>query len=355
MNTVDVIEDISANIKERFQVLPLVRQFLTSYLLVSEEEQNQIRERWLQYLLILTENNKNYSPQNYANINPEIGNIKSAVNWCWEQQSRLLIDFVNNIAYYLHAEGHWNHLEKYLQWGIEISTFYQSEKPQARFYYLKGIIRQYRGDLETATKFINRAISISKATNQPYRWALSLTRIGLIERRKKRYELAKQYCMESMALANQLDSESLRIRNRLSLSIIAIAQEDFQTAQDLLAQCNALNDQTNWQSAWWYRQRGQVAMFNGEYAEAEWLLQRSLNIVVEATPMQQNVGEALFCQAWLALSLGKYDQALDKAKEALTSFEYLNMIPQVPDTQHLIEIISQAKAEGTRPTVKAHL
>jgi hypothetical protein len=85
--------------------------------LSANETRLLIQERWLTYLLTLTEENQYFNRQSYANLSPEIENIKGAVKWCWENRQRMLIDFVNNIAYFLHGSGYWTHLEKYLQVG----------------------------------------------------------------------------------------------------------------------------------------------------------------------------------------------------------------------------------------------
>jgi tetratricopeptide (TPR) repeat protein len=214
----------------RFDILPLTRHFLTNQALVTNETRRLVQERWLTYLLTLTEENQYFNRQSYANLSPEIENIKGAVKWCWENRQRMLIDFVNNIAYFLHGSGYWTHLEKYFKWGIETAVFFEEEVPQARFYYLLGNINQYWGKLEIAETYIQRAISISEATGQTHRLALSLNRLGLIERRKKQYMVAESLFQESIVLASKLDSDDLMIRNHLCLSIIAIDQGDYAKA-----------------------------------------------------------------------------------------------------------------------------
>lgn len=339
---------------DRLDMLPLTRQFLSNVSFGSNEMRQTIQDRWLTYLRALTDENKEFNRQSYAKLDPEIDNIKGAINTCRENRLRILIDFVNNVAYYLHGSGYWNHLEKYLQWGIDISVLFEEEVPQARFYYLLANVNQYWGKLDVATKYIHRAISISEATQQTHRLALSLNRLGLIERRKMRYEKAENHFQESMALARDIESDDLIIRNHLCLSIIAIDEEDFLKAQTLLARCAVLEEQTNWQAAWWYRQRGQVATYYRKYDEAQWLLQRSLDIA-EAVPMQQNVAEALFCQAQLALASGDYGLAREKANRAREVFQMLSMYPQLPETEELIQVIEDSATSNEPLHFKGHI
>lgn len=338
----------------RFDILPLTRHFLTNQALVSHETRLLIQERWLTYLLTLTEENQYFNRQSYANLSPEIENIKGAIKWCWENQQRMLIDFVNNIAYFLHGSGYWNHLEKYLKWGIETAVFFEEEVPQARFYYLLGIINQYWGKLDIAETYVQRARSISEATGQTYRLALSLNRLGLIERRKKQYAMAESLFQESIAIAKDLQSNGLMIRNHLGLSIIAIDEGNYAKAASYQEKCFELDEKTNWQAAWWYRQRGQVAAFNQEYEKAQWLLQRSLDIAT-ALPMQQNIAEALYCQAYLALATGDYGLARSKASQAQELFGKLSMYPQIPETEGMIQVIEEATITKTRPAFKGYV
>lgn len=327
---------------DRYDILPLTRQYLSNQMVGTDSVRRTIQECWLNYLLALTEENKRFGQQSSARLTPEIENIKGAINWCWQNKRYDLIGFVNNMAYYLHGNGYWNHLEKYLQWGIDISVLYEEEAPQARFYYLWANVNQYRGELDLASKQVHRAISISEATGQTHRLALSINRLGLIERRKAHYESAKTYFQESMAFAKDSEHRGLMNRNYLCLSVVAIEQGDFGKAHNLLAKCVGLEEQTIWEAAWWYRQQGQVATFNQEYEQAEWLLQRSLDIA-EAIPMQQNVAEALFSQAELFLAMNRHELARTKAQQARELFEMLNMNPQLPRTKALIQEIENAE------------
>ena len=113
-------------------------------------------------------------------------------------------------------------------------------------------------------------------------------------------------------------------------------------------------EQNRGQRDWWYRQRGQVAAFNQEYEKAQWLLQRSLDIAA-ALPMQQNIAEALYCQAYLALATGDYELARSKVNQAQELFGKLSMYPQIPDTEGLIQVIEEAAITHTRPAFKGYL
>ncbi len=94
-----------------------------------------------------------------------------------------------------------------------------------------------------------------KRLAKPHRLALSLNRLGLIERRKKRYAEAESLFQESIAIAKELQSNGLMIRNHLGLSIVAIDEGDYARAASFQEKCFELDEKTNWQAVWWYRQR----------------------------------------------------------------------------------------------------
>jgi len=186
--------------KERFNTLPMIRDYVARVLTETPEKEQSIRQRLLQYLRRYAERSlmKSTWDDVFAELDLERENLLGVLNWAAKQDDRSLREqaavLFATICYYLFSRGYWSVLTSGKEW-VAGDLLRQNLLVEyldcitgwiARVYILQGRLREARGCCIEAEHVLESRRDVSA-----FHRALLLFHSSSIDRRLRESEKAR--------------------------------------------------------------------------------------------------------------------------------------------------------------------
>ncbi|WP_341526025.1 tetratricopeptide repeat protein [Nostoc sp. UHCC 0302] len=343
----------------RYTMLPLTREYALAELKSHPDFEREARERWIAWYMSFSQS---YAGQDakgwqgqFDGLEEEWQNLQAAIEWCMvESRYAEMLNFWQNLKAYTQIMGrresrlrYWDDRLAWTAWLIQAA--------------------EQRGDWSvTAKVMVNRA------------W--TLTSMG----KPKQLEEADELFTKAWELRHHQEALFMLALAR-NIAVLRIQQQRFDEAQTWLTQAIELLDQTELDPQMRSRQlvqiqyyQGEILFKNGKYEEAKRIFQATLelaqvidwiraifctqNWLADIAIKQERLDEAerllteglrvaeanvdksriAFCQrslSSLANAQGHLVDARRWATKALDNFEKLGMLPEVEETQSLLQLL----------------
>lgn len=322
----------------RFALLPLTKAYSESELAKERVLSEKFSERWIAYFFKFLREQKKSEYQSLDIVNPEMPNILSVIDWCWEKnQLNHVIELVLKVSFYLWITGKWEIWENLLQKGLNATYIYPSELPKASF--LKDIaeLKIFHEEINTAIDYTLQAIDIFRRHNDNYGLAHSLWLLSVIHFQQNEIKKARDSLNQALSLATRTNNNRIISRIKRYLAIIHLAEGNLDLAELMLHQAKEIREkETKFSSGLSHILilLGNISLLKHNHKLARQYLQKSLEMAKQMGS-QRHFSETKQSLARLELALGNSEKATQSAHEALEGFTKLGMKREIRETQAL--------------------
>jgi PAS domain S-box-containing protein len=164
---------------------------------------------------------------------------------------------------------------------LDISNSAANTRSFGQVMLAQGNVLAIRGELAAATEHLIRGRAIFLSLGDQSNQALLQERLGWVAREQGDASKALAWLEEAIALNRKLGDRQQLAWALLTLSGVAILQEDAAGAEGLIAQGKALQPESHDWTGWSLNHLGHAAQLRREHARAEQLHQESLKLFTE--------------------------------------------------------------------------
>lgn len=334
----------------RYSLHPLTREYALAELMGHPEIEEEVRSQWVQWYLKFSEA---YGATDwkewhlgYDHLEEEWENLQTVIEWCaakiyYEKFYR----FWRQIKGYAHIKGYWNDRLHWSEWLIQEAERRGDWAIAAEALADRGWTLTQMGQpkyLQEANGLLKRAWSLR--THQDLTHQLDIaTSLVILCIRQQQLDEAQQWLHEEEDLLKQVDlSDQERQRQWIHIRYyqaeICFRQAKLSQAKVLYQQALDQARSVNWQRAAVAIQNwlAEVALEEGKLDEAQQWLEQGLP-VAEHHRDQRSIAFHKRSFAYLEKRRGNLTQARHWATAALEGFETLRMLPEVQETQALLQ------------------
>jgi LuxR family glucitol operon transcriptional activator len=337
---------------DRFSLLPLTKRFSRAELNKHPEFKRRTSRRWVDYLKNLcqpAEGEYYWRYEDYA-FHEEGENILAAIEWAHSQGTADDVFTLTLAANdYLDATGQWSKDLALCRRAHTLAHAVQDITAIARFARIRSWFLTAWGQYEAAESWIQESLNQYQRSGNRGGECIALQNLGRIHRKQEQYEQAASILDQAYRIATSLDADDYIAMVNLEHGRLA-------------------RDQGQWESAWryfsmvrdWFEQRSDpaprdemmargvsghmaiVAYLLGRPQEAKRLCLENLDFFA----IQGTQGFYAKLQHRLALAeeaLGEFDEAVERAREAVDWFDRLGMQPDLIEAQTLLERLIDKK------------
>ncbi|MBD2775244.1 AAA family ATPase [Iningainema tapete] len=342
----------------RYSMLPLTREYALAELKAHPNFEREARERWIGWYLSFSQKYFGQDAkewQQFDGLDLEWQNLQAVIEWCMvEGRYAEMLKFWQNIEAYTHIMGrresrlrYWDDRLTWTAWLIQAA--------------------EQRGDWLAAAKVIvDRAWTLTSMGKQKHlleadslfaqAWELrhhqeplfrlSLARnIAVLRIQQQRFDEAQQELTQAIELLEQTQLEEQQrleqlVQIRYYQGEIFFKKQEYSDAKILFQEALELAQSMDWRRAIFCTQNwlADIAIKQGRLDEADRLLKQGLR-VAEANG---DKCRSAFCQrslSSLAKAQGNLVSARSWAYAAVENFEKLGMLPEVEETQILLQTL----------------
>jgi predicted ATPase/DNA-binding SARP family transcriptional activator len=218
-----------------------------------------------------------------ALLEREINDIRAALNFAREQgDARAVFEMAGSLGLFWYLHGHYKEGRDWLDWAV-VAAPGAPGPVRAKAMRVSGYLAFLQCDYVAAVRRLTAALRIYKTLKDDHGMALTLQRLGGVDREQGRYQQAERHHTESQALFEAIGDRWGVASAHGYLGFAAWLQADTKRAGAecavALEQFSALNDAEG--MAWSLLSLGVVARLGGDLAEAEDLLEKSKSICEE--------------------------------------------------------------------------
>jgi predicted ATPase/DNA-binding SARP family transcriptional activator len=213
----------------------------------------------------------------------EINDIRAALNFAREQgDARAVLEIAGSLGLFWYLHGHYKEGRDWLDWAV-VAAPGAPGPVRAKAMRVSGFLAFLQCDYAAAVRRLTAALRIYKTLKDDHGMALTLQRLGGVDREQGRYQQAERHHRESQALFEAIGDNWGVASAHGYLGFAAWLQADTKRAgvecAVALEQFSALNDAEG--MAWSLLSLGVVARLEGDLPEAEDLLGKSKAISEE--------------------------------------------------------------------------
>ncbi|MBO3461513.1 tetratricopeptide repeat protein [Aetokthonos hydrillicola Thurmond2011] len=343
----------------RYTMLPLTREYALAELKAHPDFEREARERWIGWYLSFSQtyagqDAKEWQGQ-FDGLEEEWQNLQAVIEWCMlESRYAEMLKFWHNLEAYTHIMGrqesrlrYWDERLTWTAWLIQAAEQRGDWSVTAnvmvdRAWTLTSMGKQKQ--LEEANELFIKAWELCH--HQQPLFVLSLAiKIAVLHIQQHKFDQAQVWLNQARELLEQTQfDEQLRSRKLLQIRYyqgeICFKYERYEEAKILFQETLELARAIDWIRAIFCTQNwlADIAIKQARLDEAERLLTEGLR-VAEANEDKSRLG---FCQrslSSLAKARGNLVDAHSWGTKALENFEQLGMLPEVEETQHLLETL----------------
>ena len=342
--------------EDRYDMLPLTRDYVQAELAAHREFEQSARERWLDWHLNFLQQHSSDDSDDWQEwsdaqaLEAERENLIAVVEWCIDRDRYEDFNaFWQHLKGWMHFGGYWNQRLSWMDWLIQAAQERQDLSATIDALFEKGrtlalIDRVEQQD--AAIALFEQAWSLSNRDDRTLRFALASNSVGLCLRRQQ-FELAQSWLQRGQALSikelaeksatDQYAFQRERIVLRYYQAQLCFQTGDHRRARALYTETLEQAEAISWQRATNYIRNwlANVAIATGNLIEAEQWIAQSL----PAARLHNDRRCIAFCQRSLARieqARGNPDAAHAYAQSAREGFAQLNMFQEAAAMDELL-------------------
>jgi predicted ATPase/transcriptional regulator with XRE-family HTH domain len=357
---------------ERFAMLATLQSYALERLLLSGEAE-AAHELYAEYYLSLAEQAEGALAEGVATewirrLDQEHENLRSVLSWAFAgaeaARIRYAIRLCSALWRFWWIRGYVNEGRHWLDSALSQPQAADDPRRCANLWYGSGVLARMRGDLATATRYLNESLRLWRTLNDRYRIGLTLNSLGVVAFNQSDYAAARGFFEASLLLYREL-GEANRVAIALNnLGNIAFKEGDLQQAATHYQQAMQLMDadQANKRTIALIKTNlGEIARLHKAYREAALLLHEGLTTHLELNDIENilfclnNLVEIALDQGQMALAaqvLGAADALYEQSGAGRSPVEAQDYERQVAVVRHGLraELFERAWSRGrSRP------
>jgi len=339
MSLIDATDDLDIT-QRRYSVHPLTRAFATAKLRDEPGHQNAIRHRLVRFFEKFTEKHGGYwNQQGFIQLEPELPNILSIMQWCWRQQlAHPATDTLYNIADFMLIRGYWNETMALGQRAIEVTSQRGDDLTAA---YLRvwpiGWLHRHRGNLDLAEDEVTRALVTAEQFGEEKLAALAKRNLGRIAQERGQLDQAEQLLRETLEFYRSGDDERNIYFVTANLADVKLEQGAPDVARalckDVLESAHQFDDPER--LAHLLNVLGRVAYRRGNLRKAKELWEEALSHMERANRLDE-IADALLRLAQIEIQKGRDRTARHMLSDALDTYRRLDMPFRIREVETLL-------------------
>lgn len=216
------LEQLSLINKEgdRFNLLPLTRVFALEELAKQPEIEQELRGRWVQYLVKVVEP---YNAPHVLQPGPHAlhqngQHLVHLAQWALlAQRPEAFIAILPALMYYYDLLGEWSELLRMSEIGSDFATLINNQKIIPRIQISRAWVFSQRGQHSEAEQAVIAALQAARQHHDTSWQIEALTRYSQIVRRQSLFDRSLEYCNQATELLDLLDEE-LRVISRADIA-----------------------------------------------------------------------------------------------------------------------------------------
>nr|WP_273039820.1 AAA family ATPase [Iningainema tapete] len=343
---------------DRYSMLPLTREYALAELKAHPDFEREARERWIGWYLNFSQRYFGQDPkewQQFDGLDLEWQNLQAVIEWCMvEGRYTEMLKLWQNIEPYTHMMGrresrlrYWDDRITWTAWLIQAAEqrgdWLVAAKVMVDRAWTLTSFGKHKQLLE-ADELFARAWELRHHQEPLFR--LNLARnIAVLRIQQQRFDEAQTWLTQTMELLEQTQLEEQQrlqqlVQIRYYQGEIFFKKGEYEQAKILFQEALEYAQSMDWRRAIFCTQNwlAEIAIKQGGLNEAERLLIEGLR-VAEANG---DKSRKAFCQrslSNLAKAQGNLVSARSWASAALENFERLGMLPEVEETQILLQML----------------
>lgn len=132
--------------------------------------------------------------------------------------------YLNNIGYILMTAGHWKEAEQRVLEALELIEEDPHLHTEGVIYDSLGYVYTLMGQHIDAERFLRKSAKILEGLNDKSQLAGTFLHMSELHQAQRRYETARMEAARALALATEIDSDSLRVESRDRLKGVMMGQ-----------------------------------------------------------------------------------------------------------------------------------
>jgi predicted ATPase/Tfp pilus assembly protein PilF len=275
----------------RFTLLEVLREYLSEKF-TFQEIACVIQRQHARYYLQLAENamaqiHSIHEPQSLMQLEREIGNFRSALEWCLSTpQTQELGLRISAALWWFWARG--GHITEGKSWLMKYIEKYEAADcpsgevlaPLAKIYTGMGRLTWCQGDYRTALAWAEKSIALHRQVGEKWHLAYALQSLADILSDLGDYSHAQEIALKSQEIARELGDPWLEGLSHALFGEVARNRGDYREAQAQYAKSLTLarqaGDERN--MVFMLHNLGQVAQRQGDYTQAQELHSEALRL-----------------------------------------------------------------------------
>ena len=197
----------------RFRLLETIHEYALERLM-EDGEAEKAQQAHAEYYLCLVEKAEQHlkgeqQVQWLARLEPELGNLRVALNWCIEhQQVELALRFCAAFWRFWRLRGYWSEGRKWLKAALELSTTHEPAAVLARARALcaAGDLAYYQDEYELADALLQESVKLCRVPGFERELATALAFLGVVKRMQENLAEAGRLLDESEQLCRVAES-----------------------------------------------------------------------------------------------------------------------------------------------------
>jgi tetratricopeptide (TPR) repeat protein len=278
-------------------------------------------------------------------------NILDVINW-WmayedekyqDEKKTFVTHLLRQVCGHLWREGYWNHLEKYMQLGIEFSEKQNESFFEAYFTSRFGRLYLMRSELKRAEECYRHSLDIFRAKNEIRRIAHDASYLGLVYINQNCLEKAETLIIKTLK-STPRPSNPIAIARLLNvLARIYLTTDRIDQAEDALKDAITLRKNLGPSTglAVSLQMLGRLRLKQGKRKEALEYFKKGLVIALQA-----DLFFVAFTQRWLAIAhyqLRNTSRSKEALNQAIEVFNKLGMKKEAQKTEKLLDDIDKRR------------
>jgi len=295
----------------------------------------------------------------YDELQPEIGNILAAAEWCYlageedkeTEAWQVLNSMGESMRDFLRVRGYWNEQLALLQWCVRASRDLQKWESLGLHASYLGWLYCRRGELDTAKRWANECSYAMQQTGKRYNMTAAPHLLGIIALREEKYGEAETFLLNTLDVLQKRGLAEVRERFydnfgavQGDFGVLAYETGDYRAAQQRFEEALKYAEDI--------RDLEGIAVVHAHLADAVYKLgdfTRARQLCEEGIRRAQEIGlltTVARCKRGLAeiIEQGEEDElvkALSLAREALEIETRLGRRKNIEQTQALVERLEE--------------
>ena len=345
----------------RYFIEPLAREYALSEMSENPQLATELRNRWVDWYLNFTRKHggKDWLEwQDYQDLEAEWDNITQVIGWCIESERYSdVCNIWREVKCYTYSQGYrrrnrlkyWDLALGWLEW---LTNTAQSREDWSTVVEMMGerawklTLMGQSSSLVTAKTLFTQAWELRQ--HQTVDWQVNLANhIAVLYIQEQEFQKAQQWLKQAESLLDSNHQIQLSVVTRLSINLCYYQGEiyyktgNYQLSQKLFQEIVDKAQAVGWERAVFLAKDflADIAIQEGNLQQAQLLLTEGLQVA------KNNQDECT--QAYTKRSLAHLEQkrgnskvAYDWAKQAIKAFDKLGMLPELQETQALLQLFS---------------